>query len=124
MKQLPKNILVVGIMRYTNNGEIVETLKEFFKGIPHIDCTEKDNKQDIVYVVQDNYFVRRFIHKIFCMGTEDKMLDYSFYDYIPNSTEFTAYHTYGQRVYFRRLPKHITFDANNVKKLKLLLEPI
>ena len=120
MKQLPKNILVVGIMRYTNNGETVETLKEFFKGIPHIDCTEKDNKQVIVYVVQDNYFIRRFIHKIFCMGSEDKMLDYSFYVYIPNSTEFTAYHTYGQRAYFRRLPKHIKFDADNVKKLKLL----
>lgn len=123
MKQLPKNILVVGIMRYTNNGEIVETLKEFFKGIPHIDCTKEDNRQVIVYAVQDNYFVRRFIHKIFCMGSEDKMLDYSFYVYIPNSTEFTAYHTYGQRAYFKRLPKYITFDADNTKKL-LLLESV
>lgn len=123
MKQLPKNILVVGIMRYTNNGESVDTLKEFFKGIPHIDCTEEDNRQVIVYVVQDNYFVRRFIHKIFCMESADKMLDYSFYEYIPNSTEYAAYHTYGQRAYFRGLPKHITFDADNVKKL-LLLESV
>lgn len=124
MKQLPKQILVVCITRYTNNGETVETLKEFFNGVPHIDITEyKFNKQSIYYIIQDNYVVRRFIQKIFCIGFEDSMLDYAFYDYMPNSTEYTAYYTYGQRVYFKRLPKHLTFDADTVKKL-LLLESV
>lgn len=119
MKQLPKNILVVGIIRYFDNDEIVNILKEYFNGVPHIDITEyKFNKQSIYYIIQDTYAMRRFIHKIFCMEPEDKLLDYSVY-VISNTTEYT----YAQRVYFKRLPRLITFDATNVKKL-LLLESV
>lgn len=112
-KQLPKNILVIGIMRYTNNGEIVDTLKEFFKGIPHIDCTEENNRQSVVYVVQDNYCVRKLAHKFFSMGCKDKMIDYSFYVLMPGSSAYATYHTYTHGI----LPKFITFNSNNVKKL-------
>ena len=48
---LPKNILVVSIIRYTDNAELVDVLKDYFTGVPYIDITDYElNKQTIHYI--------------------------------------------------------------------------
>ena len=119
MKQLPKNILVVGIIRYFDNDEIVNILKEYFNGVPHIDITEyKFNKQSIYYIIQDTYAMRSFIHRIYWirrLNNKDRFLDYYFYSHSNNNPSVYVISSIATR-----MPKKIVLDYANVKKLQLL----
>lgn len=68
MHKLPKNILVVGIIRYTNKHEIVDILKEFFNGVPHIDYTDyTTNRQIVYYILQDSHVIKKFVHRVYAL---------------------------------------------------------
>lgn len=119
MYKLPKQILVVSIIRYSDNDEIVNILKKYFKGVPHIDITEyKFNKQSINYIIQDSYAMRSFIHKMYWMrqlNNKDLYLDYYFYESRNNNTS-----EYFIGSIATRMPRKIVLDYTNVKKLQLL----
>lgn len=118
MQKLPKHILVVRIIRYFDNDEIVNILKEYFKGVPHIDITEyKFNKQSIYYIIQDNYAMRSFIHKMYWirqLSNQDLFLDYSLYSHSNSNPSVYVIHSIAAR-----MPGKLLLDYTNVKKLQL-----
>lgn len=119
MYKLSEQILVVSIIRYFDNDEIVNILKEYFKGVPHIDITEcKFNKQSIIYIIQDSYAMRKFVHKMYWMrrlNNKDLYLDYYFYTLINNNPAEYLISSIADR-----MPRKIVLDYTNVKKLQLL----
>lgn len=122
MHKLPKSILVVGIIRYTNKHEIVDILKEYFNGVPHVDYTDyTTNRQIVYYILQDSYVIKKFIHRVYALkkGVE-KILDYYYYSYKENSSEYYIKYTYFPAVGSVTMPKKIELDAANLEKLRLL----
>ena len=99
---LPKFILVVSIVRYTDNAELVDVLKDYFSGVPYIDITDyESNKQTIHYIVYESRIIKKVAHKIYDMRDKFKILDYSYYTLNHNST---MYH---------RIYAHTTFAIPN-----------
>lgn len=107
-KSLPKFILVVSIVRYTDNAELVDVLKDYFRGVPYIDITHyESNKQTIHYIVYESRIIKKVAHKIYDMRDKFKILDYSYYTLNHNSTIYHrvyAYTTYN-------IPNEIAVDS-------------
>lgn len=96
---LPKFILVVSIVRYTNNAELVDVLKDYFSGVPYVDITDyESNKQTIHYIVYESRIIKKVAYTLYCMRDNFEILDYSYYTLNHNST---IYH---------RMYVHTTFD--------------
>lgn len=122
MYELPKNIFVISIIRYTNNAEVVDIFKEFFEGIPHIDITDyESNRQSIRYIIPGMHTIRRLIRKFYWMQNSDKdrLLDYSFYSYESNNSVNNSYYFYSRSSSIG-LPKEIIVDLATAEKLQLL----
>lgn len=101
-KPLPKFILVVSIVRYTDNAELVDVLKDYFSGVPYIDITDyESNKQTIHYILYESRIIKKVAYKIYSMKDKFKILDYSYYTLNHNST---VYH---------RIYAHTTFAIPN-----------
>ena len=99
---LPKFILVVSIVRYTDNAELVDVLKDYFTGVPYIDITDyESNKQTIHYIVYESRIIKEVARKIYSMRADFDILDYSYYTLNHNST---IYH---------RIYAHTTFSIPN-----------
>lgn len=99
---LPKFILVASIVRYTDNAELVDVLKDYFSGVPYIDITDyESNKQTIHYILYESRIIKKVAHKIYDMRDDFEILDYSYYTLNHNST---MYH---------RIYAHTTFAIPN-----------
>lgn len=84
---LPKFILVVSIVRYTDNAELVDVLKDYFSGVPYIDITDyESNKQTIHYIVCESRIIKKVAYTLWDMRDKFKILDYSYYTLNHNST--------------------------------------
>lgn len=116
MYKLTKNILVISIIRYTNNAEVVDILKEFFEGMPHIDITDYElNRQSIQYIIPYTYTIRRLIYQFYYNQNSNKYLEYAFYTHKDdNSLNYSRY------TYPIGLPKEIIVDLATAEKLQLL----
>lgn len=96
---LPKNILVVSIIRYTDNAELVDVLKDYFSGVPYIDITDYElNRQTIHYILYESRIIKKVAYTLWDMRDKFKILDYSYYTLNHNST---MYH---------RIYAHTTFE--------------
>lgn len=99
---LPKFILVVSIIRYTDNAELVDVLKDYFSEVPYIDITDyESNKQTIHYIVYESRIIKKVAYTLYGMRDNFEILDYSYYTLNHNST---MYH---------RIYAHTTFAIPN-----------
>lgn len=99
---LPKFILVVSIVRYTDNAELVDILKDYFSGVPYMDITDyESNRQTIHYIVYESRIIKKVAYAIYDMRDDFDILDYSYYTLNHNST---MYH---------RIYAHTTFAIPN-----------
>ena len=107
-KPLPKNILVVSIIRYTDNAELVDILKDYFTGVPYIDITDyESNKQTIHYILYESRIIKKVVHKIFDMRGKFKIIDYNYYEINEDSTIYRGIATYNAF----NMPKKIAVDS-------------
>lgn len=112
---LPKNILVVSIVRYTDNAELVDVLKDYFSGVPHIDITDYElNKQTIHYILYESRIIKKVAYTLWDMRDKFKILDYSYFTLNHNST---IYHRIYAHTIFA-MPDKIAVDSIR-KQLKL-----
>lgn len=95
MYELPRNILVISIIRYTNNAELVDVLKDYFSGIPYIDITNyESNKQTVQYIVYESRIIKKVAYKIYSMRDKFKILDYSYFSINDTSTVYHRVYSY------------------------------
>ena len=88
-KLLPKFIFVVSIIKYTDNAELVDVLKDYFSGIPYIDITDyESNKQTIHYILYESHIIKEVAYTLWDMKDKFKILDYSYYTLNHNSTMY------------------------------------
>lgn len=112
---LPKFILVVSIVRYTDNDELVDVLKDYFSGVPYIDITDyESNKQTIHYIVYESRIIKKVAYAIYDMRDDFEILDYSYYTLNHNST---MYHRIYAHTTFA-IPNEIAVDSI-ITKLQL-----
>lgn len=115
MYKLPKNILVVSIIRYTDNAELVDVLKDYFSGVPYIDITDyESNRQTVQYIVYDSRIIKEILYTIYFIRDAFKILDYAYYVLNEDST---IYHKKYVRNPFN-MPKKIAVDST-ITKLQL-----
>lgn len=108
MHKLPKFIFVVSFIRYTDNAELVDVLKDYFSGIPYIDITDyESNKQTVQYIVYASRIIKRVLHKIYDMRDKFKILDYNYYELNEDSTIYRGIATYSAF----NMPKKILVDS-------------
>jgi hypothetical protein len=120
MYELPRTILVINIIRYTNNDEVVDILKEFFEGIPHIDITDyESNRQSIQYIILGTYKIVRLVHKFYSIQNSDKLIDYSCYTHKGDNLVNNSYYYYARNSSIG-LPKELIVDLATAEKLQLL----
>lgn len=120
MYELPRTILVISIIRYTNNAEVVDIIKEFFEGIPHRDITDyESNRQSIQYIIPNTYNIVRLVHKFYSIQNSDTLLDYSCYTRKCDNSVSNSYYFYA-RSNSIGLPKEIVVDLATAEKLQLL----
>lgn len=112
MQKLPKYLFVVSIIRYTDNAELVDVLKDYFSGVPYIDITNyESNKQTIQYIVHESRAIKKVAHKIFSMRGTFKLLDYS--RFILNYDSTVYYRVYNYDHF--SMPDEITVDSISTK---------
>ena len=112
MHKLPKFILVISIIRYTDNAELVDVLKDYFSGVPYIDITDyESNKQTIHYILYESRIIKKVAYKIYSMKDKFKILDYNYYDLNEDYTIYQVYNTFN-------MPKTISVDSI-ITKLQL-----
>lgn len=112
MRNLSKYIFVVSIIRYTDNAELVDVLKDYFSGVPYIDYTNyESNKQTIQYIVHESRAIKKVAHKIFSMRATFKLLDYSRFILNHNSTVY--YRVYNHDPF--SMPNEIAVDSISTK---------
>lgn len=112
---LPKFILVVSIVRYLDNAELVDILKDYFSGVPYIDITDyESNKQTIHYIVYESRTIKKVTHKIYDMRDNFKILDYNYYELNEDSTIYCGISIYSAFT----MPKKISVDSI-ITKLQL-----
>lgn len=108
MHKLPKCILVVSIIRYTDNAELVGVLKDYFSGVPYIDITDyESNRQTVQYILYDSRIIKKVAFKIYSMRDTFKILDYSYYKLNHNSS--TYHRMYSDNTY--NIPDKIEVDS-------------
>lgn len=114
-KSLPKFILVASIVRYTDNAELVDVLKDYFSGIPYIDITDyESNKQTVQYIVYGSRIIKKVLYKIYDMKDKFKIIDYNYYEINEDSTMYRGIATYNAF----NMPKKIAVDSI-ITKLQL-----
>lgn len=92
---LPKFIFVLSIIRYTDNAELVDTLKDYFSGVPYIDITDyESNKQTVQYIVYSSRIIKKVAFNIYSMRDKFKILDYNYYELNEDSTIYRRIPTY------------------------------
>lgn len=108
MHKLPTYILVVSIIRYTDNAELVDVIKDYLSGVLHIDITDyKSNKQTVQYIVCDSHIIKKFVHTLYVMRDRFKILDYSYY--VLNEHHTTYHRRYIYAPY--SMPDEIAVDS-------------
>ena len=112
MHKLPEYILGVCIIRYTDNAELVDTLKDYFNGVPYIDITDyESNKQTIQYIVYESRIIKKVAYTIYNMKDTFKILDYSNYKLNYNSTTYHRRYSYDAF----SMPDKIAVDSINTQ---------
>lgn len=92
---LPKFIFVVSIIRYTDNAELVDVIKDYFSGVPYIDITDYElNKQTVQYIVYDSQIIKKVAYTIYNMKDKFKFLDYSYYALNERHTTYHRRYSY------------------------------
>lgn len=116
MHKLPKYIFVVSIIRYTDNTELVDVLKDYFSGVPYIDITDyESNRQTVQYIVHESRIIKKKVtYKIYSMKDKFKILDYAYF--IINDTSTVYHRVYSYDVY--SMPDKISVDSI-ITKLQL-----
>lgn len=95
MHKLPKFILVVSIIRYTDNAELVDVLKDYFSGVPYIDITDyESNKQTVQYIVYESRIIKKVACKICSMRDRFTLIDYNYYELNKDSTIYRVLDPY------------------------------
>lgn len=126
MNSLPKSIIVVSIKHFNGYSNVIKILKEYFKGIPHIEYTDCNLDSNITYYIfTANYLVDTFIRKVYCDRNIPDILGCDEYDYAKNQS--LVLHTYEPCNYTwtineQDLPDSIKIDPNDVEKLESLKE--
>lgn len=101
-KLLPKCIFLLSIVRYHDNVELLDILKDYFSGVPYIDYTDYElNKKTINYIIYESRIIKKVAFTLYCMRDDFDILDYSYYTLNHNST---MYH---------RIYAHTTFAIPN-----------
>lgn len=112
---LSKFIFVVSIIRYTDNAELVDVLKEYFSGVPYIDITDyESNKQTVQYIVYASRIIKKVAFNIYYMRDKFKILDYNYYEINEDSTMYCGIPIYSAF----NMPKKISVDSI-ITKLQL-----
>lgn len=115
MYKLPRNLLVISIIRYTDNAELIDVLKDYFSGVPYIDITDyASNKQTVQYIVYESRIIKKVIHKIYFMRDKFKILEYSYFTINYSSSAYNRVYSYD--VY--SMPNKISIDSI-ITKLQL-----
>lgn len=110
MSNIPKYIFLISIIRYQDNAELVDVLKDYFSGVPYIDITDyESNKQTIQYIVYESRIIKKVAYAIYNMKL--KILEYSNYTLNHNST------TYHRRYFYdaSSMPDKIAVDSINTQ---------
>lgn len=95
MYELSRNLLGISIIRYTDNAELVDVLKDYFSGVPYIDITDyESNKQTVQYIVYESHIIKEVVHKIYFMRDKFKILDYSYFSINDTSTVYHRVYSY------------------------------
>lgn len=115
MYKLPRNLLVISIIRYTDNAELVDVLKDYFSVVPYIDITDyESNKQTVQYIVYESRIIKEVVYTICNMKDTFKILDYSNYKLNNNSTTYHRIYSYDAY----SMPNKISVDSI-ITKLQL-----
>lgn len=115
MYKLPRNLLVISIIRYTDNAELVDVLKDYFSGVPYIDITDyESNKQTVQYIVYESHIIKKVAYKIYSMRDKFKILDYSYFTINYSSTVYHRVYSYDAY----SMPDKISVDSI-ITKLQL-----
>lgn len=123
MRKLPKMILVVGIIRYTNRYEIVDIFKEYFNGMPYISYSGYDNKVTY-YILPKNAVIIRILKSLYEYIVLIKDIDIMAYvTYVHAYDNYTSasYHAMVKRTYSKMLPPIIEIYNIDKEKLKLFI---
>lgn len=126
MSNLPKSIIVVSIRHFNGYSHLIKLLKEYFKGIPHIeyrDCNLDSNITYYIFTATD--IVNSYIVTVYDDINMPDILGYGIYDYtkccslILHTYMLSTYtYTYNQQC----LPPSIKIDPNDIEKLESLKE--
>lgn len=123
MSTPPKRILIVYIPQYTGRSEVLDTLKEYFKGIPHIVCPGYDEAHSahLCYIVRSSRSLKKFLYKASELYFRDKILDYGYYEYDPETVWEKAF-SYRACIPPCGMSGSLALDTKTIKKLKSFLE--
>lgn len=108
MYKLPKYIFLISIIRYQDNAELVDVLKDYFSGVPYIDITDyESNKQTVQYVGCDSRIIKKFVNNLYFKRDKFKILDYGYYVLNDDSTIYNGRSTNNAF----NMPKKISVDS-------------
>lgn len=112
MSNIPKYIFLISIIRYQDNAELVDVLKDYFSGVPYIDITDyESNKQTIQYIVYESRIIKKVAYTIYNMKDTFKILDYSTYKLNHDSTTYHRRYSYDAS----SIPDRIAVDSINTQ---------
>lgn len=122
MNKLPSNVLLVMVRHSNKYSNLTKLCKEFFKGIPHIVCPGYDEAHSVhlCYIVRSSRGLQKFLYKASELYFRDKILDYGYYSYDPETVWEKAFR-YGACVPPCGMSGSIALDTNTIKKLKTLV---
>lgn len=118
----PKRILTVCIPQYSRRSEVLDILKEYFKGIPHIVCPgyDKAHSEHLCYIVRASHSLKTFLYKAHVLYFRNKILDYGYYEYDPETVYNKAFR-YATPIPPCGMSVSLILDTNTVEKLKYFL---
>ena len=126
MNNLPKSILAVSIKHFNGYSNVIKILKEYFKGIPHIEYRDCNLDSNITYYIfTANYLVYTFIGKLYDDLNIPDIIGCDIYDYIKKDYLILPTYiacSYTCTINDQDLPDSIKIDPNDVEKLESLKE--
>lgn len=117
---MPEFILVIGLINNEKYTEVLDIIKEYIKGIPHVElpsCTCTSDIKDIYYIVQDNQAIGAFLHKATRIrDIRNKALQSTIYKH-----ECDNYYE-ARHLFNHYMPIHIKLEHDSLRDLLNLIE--
>lgn len=120
----PKRILIVYIPQYTGRSEVLDTLKEYFKGIPHVVYPGYDEPHSVhlCYIVRPSRSLKKFLYKAHGLYFRNKILDYSYYEYDPDTVYNKAFFRYTSCIPLWSMSGSLILNATTIEKISQIIE--